>query len=177
MSNERRCPVLIVLRGNSGSGKSATARALRFHYGRGLAIVSQDLIRRVILRDRDQPNAANIGLIDLTARYALAHGFHTVVEGIFNADHYGAMLQALHRDYADRAHFYYFDVSFEESLRRHATKPEAVEFGEQEMRDWYRAKDYLHDVGEIIIDESSLLEDTVASILSGTHLLDRRTST
>ena len=43
---------LIVLRGNSGSGKSTVAKALREAYGRGVAWVSQDLIRRTILRER-----------------------------------------------------------------------------------------------------------------------------
>lgn len=46
---------LIVLRGNSGSGKSSVAMVLREAYGRGLAWVSQDLIRRIILRERDRP--------------------------------------------------------------------------------------------------------------------------
>jgi predicted kinase len=44
---------LIVLRGNSGSGKSTVARALREAYGRGIARVSQDLIRRIILKEKD----------------------------------------------------------------------------------------------------------------------------
>jgi predicted kinase len=44
---------LIVLRGNSGSGKSTVARALREAYGRGIAWVSQDLIRRIILEEKD----------------------------------------------------------------------------------------------------------------------------
>jgi predicted kinase len=35
---------LIVLHGNSGSGKSTVATALREAYGRGVAWVSQDLI-------------------------------------------------------------------------------------------------------------------------------------
>lgn len=35
---------LIVLRGNSGSGKSSVARALRERYGYGLAWVEQDRI-------------------------------------------------------------------------------------------------------------------------------------
>jgi predicted kinase len=52
---------LIVLRGNSGSGKSAVAKALRRSYGRGVAWVSQDLIRRTILGEKDQPGGATSG--------------------------------------------------------------------------------------------------------------------
>lgn len=41
---------LVVLRGNSGSGKSTVAKALRDSCGRGIAWVSQDLIRRTSLQ-------------------------------------------------------------------------------------------------------------------------------
>jgi hypothetical protein len=61
---------LIILRGNSASGKSAVAAEIRSRYGHGLAIVGQDNLRRVVLREKDVPDGANIGLIDLTARYA-----------------------------------------------------------------------------------------------------------
>jgi hypothetical protein len=138
-----------------------------------VAIVSQDLIRRIVLKERDTPNGATIGLIDLTARHALAHGFHAIVEGILYADHYGEMLRGLYRDYPDRAHFYYFDVSFEESLRRHATKPNAHEFGEREMGEWFRPRDLLPGVPETVIPEMSTLDETVSLILGDTRILDR----
>ena len=50
---------LIVLRGNSASGKSSVAAGLREKYGRGLALVGQDNLRRVVLRERDRPGAVN----------------------------------------------------------------------------------------------------------------------
>lgn len=52
--------VLVVLRGNSASGKSSVAAGLRTRYGRGLAVVAQDNLRRIVLRERDRPGAANI---------------------------------------------------------------------------------------------------------------------
>ena len=73
---------LIVIRGNSASGKSAVAAEIRRRHGRGLAIVGQDTLRRQVLRERDVPGGANIDLIDLTARFALDRGFHVIVEGI-----------------------------------------------------------------------------------------------
>ncbi len=77
---------LIVVRGNSGSGKSAVAKALREAYGRGVAWVSQDLIRRIILKEKDRPAGVNIGLIDQVARYSLDNRYHVVLDGIFYAD-------------------------------------------------------------------------------------------
>jgi chloramphenicol 3-O-phosphotransferase len=52
--NFAELPRLIVIRGNSASGKSAVAAAIRKrHARRNLSIVSQDTLRRVVLRERD----------------------------------------------------------------------------------------------------------------------------
>ena len=169
-SDPARSPRLIVIRGNSASGKSAAAAAIRERYGRGLAIVGQDTLRRVVLREHDKPGGANIGLIDLTARFALSRGYHTVVEGIFNASHYGPMLTALIRDHAGRAFAYFLDVPFPETLRRHATKTGTLEYGEAEMRQWYRGLDLLPGGIEYVIPAESSLEETVSSIMADAGL-------
>jgi hypothetical protein len=161
---------LIVIRGNSASGKSAVAAEIRRRHGRGLAIVGQDNLRREVLRERDVPGGANIGLIDLTARFALDHGFHVIVEGILSADHYGRMLAALIGDHAGRCHAYYLDIPWEETLRRHATKPEAAEYGEREMRAWYRERDLLPGGLEHVVPASSSLDATVRLIMADAGL-------
>jgi hypothetical protein len=106
---------LIVIRGNSASRKSSVAAEIRRRHGHGLAIVGQDNLRRQVLRERDVPGGANIGLIDLTARFALNHGFHVIVEGILDAGRYGPMLTALIADHAGRSSAYYLDVPWEET--------------------------------------------------------------
>lgn len=53
---------LVVIRGNSGSGKTALARDLQLAMGRGTANIGQDYVRRVILREHDRPGGNNIGL-------------------------------------------------------------------------------------------------------------------
>lgn len=128
---------LVVLRGNSGSGKSSVARALREAYGRGLAWVSQDLLRRIVLREKDRPGGVYVGLIDHVARYCLDHGYHVVLDGIFYADRSEPMLDGLRRDHLGRSCFYYLDVPWAETVRRHATRPQAAEFGVDDMRGWY----------------------------------------
>jgi predicted kinase len=133
---------LIVLRGNSGSGKSTIAEQIRAQRD-GVAIVGQDHLRRVILRDKDRPGAANIGLIDLVTRYALDAGYTTVLEGILYVAHYGAMLTRLRDDHVGLSLCYYLDVPFEETLRRHASKPNAHEYGAAEMSSWWRERDLL----------------------------------
>lgn len=145
---------LIVLRGNSGSGKSTVAREIRKAYGHGLAIVEQDYLRRILLREHDVPGAPNIGLIDQTVRYALNHNYHVVLEGILYASHYGEMLHGLQRDHLGSTYFYYFDLPFEETARRHTSRPQADEFTVEDMRGWYRPRDTLSFDNERVLDAS-----------------------
>jgi hypothetical protein len=161
---------LVILRGNSASGKSTVAAEIRERYGRGMAIVGQDNLRRIILRERDIPGGANIGLIDSVARYALDHDFHVIVEGILYAHHYAGMLTALRHDHQGLTCCYYLDVPFEETLRRHATKPQAGEYGRAEMSDWYREHDVLPGGIEQVIPASSPLHATVERVMNDTGL-------
>lgn len=163
---------LIVVRGNSASGKSSVAAALRGRFGRGLAIVGQDQMRREVLRERDVPGGANIGLIETVARFALDAGFHTVVEGILHAERYGAMLARLRRDHRGATHGYYLDVSWAETLARHAGRPLAAEVTPEQMRPWYRHRDLLPGGAEAVIGQDSPLADTVERILRETGLRD-----
>ena len=163
---------LVVLRGNSGSGKSSVARALRSGCGSAVAWVSQDLLRRTILKEKDRPGGANIGLIDQVARYSLDHGYHVILDGILSADRYEPMLAGLQRDHAGRSFFYYLDVSLAETLRRHDTRPEAADFSHQDMRSWYRPADLLSSIAEEVIPETSSLQDTTERILFGTGVAE-----
>ncbi|MER6630390.1 AAA family ATPase [Streptomyces sp. NPDC000987] len=158
---------LVVLRGNSASGKSSVAAGLRERFGRGLALVGQDNLRRIVLREHDRPGAANIGL---AARYALDAGFHVVVEGILSADRYGDMLAALRADHRGPTHCYYLDVPFGETLARHATKPIADDVSETRLRAWYRERDLLPGGIETVIGAAGALHETVDRIMLDTGL-------
>ncbi|MEV0084977.1 kinase [Saccharopolyspora sp. NPDC050642] len=157
---------LVVLRGNSGSGKSSVALAARARLGRTCALIPQDLMRRTVLKERDVPNGFNIGLISTVARYALDSGYHVIIEGILSSERYSSMLTRLAADHRGGTRFYYLDVSFAETVRRHSTRPQAAEFGPGDMRDWYRHRDLLHLPGEQVIPETSGLEDTTNRILT-----------
>ncbi|WP_460072359.1 AAA family ATPase [Streptomyces sp. YKOK-I1] len=161
---------LVLLRGNSASGKSSVAAGLRERFGRGLALVGQDNLRRIVLRERDRPGAANIGLIDTVARYALDAGYHVVLEGLLYADRYGDMLARLRADHRGPTHAYYLHVPWEETLARHATKPIAHEVGEHELREWYRELDLLPGGAETVIGAESSLTETVDRIMRDTGL-------
>ena len=163
-------PCLIVLRGNSGSGKSTVASEIRARYGRGIALVGQDNLRRVVLREREVAGGANIALIDLVARFAAGNGYHVLLDGILRAEIYADMLDRLRCDHQGSSYFYYLDVPFEETVHRHGTRPQAAEFGRTEMSTWYRELDLLPGGIEKIIPASSSLEATVTQIMSDTDL-------
>ncbi|MFF7330468.1 AAA family ATPase [Streptomyces sp. NPDC008150] len=156
---------LVVLRGNSASGKSTVAARVRERHGRGIALVGQDNLRREVLRERDVPDAANIGLIDLTVRYALDHGFHVVLEGILYVAHYGTMIDGLCRDHRGGTHLFYLDVPFTETLARHATKPIALDVTADQLRGWYRPLDLLPGGIERIVGAGSTVEATADLIV------------
>lgn len=157
---------LIILRGNSGSGKSSVARVLRERMGYGTAIVEQDYIRRTLLRERNGLNQPNIELIRINVEFALSHGYDVILEGILMKAHYSEMLQKLIEAHKGKTFAYYFDVTLEETFKRHKTKPNSHDFGEEELRSWYIEKDLLNIVEERIIPETSSLDDTVTKILN-----------
>jgi predicted kinase len=155
-----------VLRGNSGAGKSTIARLVRARLTGCVAWVEQDYVRRVVLHEHDLPDGLNIGLIAQTVRYALDHGCDVILDGILYAAHYAAMLRALRDDHRGRTLWYWFDVSWEETLRRHATRPQSREFGAEAMRTWYRERDPLPFTTETLMPEAWTIDQTVDRILS-----------
>jgi predicted kinase len=167
--------ILVVIRGNSGSGKSTIARRLQLGHGRGCAWVEQDQLRRILLRERDLPGGLAPVLVDRTVRTALDHGYHVVLDGILHAARYGPTLTALCRDHRGRTAVFYLDVGFEETLRRHRTRPQADRFGADDMRGWYVHRDLLGVAGERVLDEGTTVEDAVDRIATAAGLpLDGR---
>lgn len=142
---------LIVLRGNSASGKTTLARELQVTMGRGTANIGQDHFRRVVLREHDVPEADNIELIAATARHCLAAGYHVILEGIFFSGHYGNMLRSLLKAHRGPTHAIYVDVPLEETLRRHRSRPLATEVSDEKLSEWYLASDLLGVPGETVL--------------------------
>jgi len=61
---------------------------------------------------------------------------------------------------------YYFDLPFAETLKRHQTKPNRHEFGEESMRRWWREKDFSVVLNEARITAEKSMEDIVEDICS-----------
>lgn len=157
---------LIIIRGNSGSGKTTIAKSMQNHLGRGTLLVSQDTVRREILKVQDRDGNLSIDLIRQIAEYGKDKCEFVIVEGILNKHRYGVMLNSLIQFFNQKAYTYYFDLSFEETVIRHNSSSKKMEFGEDSMRAWWIPNDYLSVDGEMILTNDMSQNDILELILN-----------
>lgn len=155
---------LIILRGNSGSGKTTVAKELQKKFGRNTMVISQDAIRRDMLKAKDGPETEALPLMQELLSYGKKHSEVTILEGIMYADWYKSLFEHALREFKDEIYAYYFDLPFDVTLQRHQTKSCCHEFGEKEMRNWWREKDYIRFIDEHTITLEEMLEDIVKQI-------------
>ena len=141
--------------------------------------IEQDYLRRIILREHDISGTEPVAptFITAAARNALDLGYHVVLEGILHTDRYAGVLHQLIGQHSGPSHVYYLNVSFDETVRRHQTRTEAVNFTPEQMRDWYDDEDLLGTEGEHVIAETSTFEQTVDTILRSSGLMSAPPST
>jgi len=161
---------LIILRGNSGSGKTTIAKEIQKNFGRNTMLISQDVIRRDMLRVKDGENTEAISLMKELLAYGREHSDIVILEGIMYADWYKPLFELAIQLYDTKVYAYYFDIPFEETLKRHQTKPNCNEFGEEAMRKWWREKDFSDVLKERIItsekDIQGIVSDICGSVLN-----------
>ena len=152
---------LIILRGNSGSGKTTTGKALQRKFGHGTMLISQDVIRREMLFVKDGPNPEASQLLLELALYGKSHCNIVILEGILNSKWYKKLFENLLDEFNNQIFAYYFDIPFEETLNRHQQKPNAHEFGEKELREWWNEKDLLNTIPEVCLHKELSLNEIV----------------
>lgn len=157
---------LIIIRGNSGSGKSSVAKKLQREIGRNTLMIPQDIVRRDMLWAHDDYDTAALPLLIDLLRYGYGNSEITILEGILNSKWYKPLFERAMELYGSDIYAYYYDLPFEETLRRHETKEKRFEFGEEDMRRWWTEKDYIGFIPEKILNEDMSLEETVNLILS-----------
>ncbi|MCA0149491.1 MULTISPECIES: kinase [Rossellomorea] len=156
---------LIIIRGNSGSGKTTTAKRLQEHFGKGTLLVSQDVVRRDMLKVQDRDGNLSMELIRQITEYGRGKCEYVIVEGIFTEQRYGDVLRQLIQFYNGKAHTYYYDLSFQETVRRHNARSKRTEFGEDSLRAWWNAEDYLRVDGEVQLTDEMTQDEIVEMIL------------
>lgn len=155
---------LIILRGNSGSGKTTIAKELQNKFGRNTMHISQDVIRRDMLNVKDGEDTQALPLMKELLLYGSNHSKIVILEGILRADWYRSLFELAVQLYGTEVYAYYFDLPFEETLKRHQTKPNCHEFGEDAMRRWWRKNDFSNVLKEVRITAEQKMEDIVEDI-------------
>lgn len=155
---------IIILRGNSGSGKTTVARLLQKKFGHGTLLISQDVIRREILYVKDGIETKALPLLIELVKYGKENCDVVILEGILKADWYRELFEQIKKEFGQEIYAYYYEIPFEETLKRHQTKPNCNEFGEEEMKRWWNEKDYISFIPEKIITTESSLDITVDMI-------------
>ncbi|MCL2531507.1 MAG: AAA family ATPase [Oscillospiraceae bacterium] len=159
-------PKIIILRGNSGSGKTTVAKTLQEKLGRGTLYISQDHVRREMLWIRGSADSQNIELLKHLVLFGSQHCDVTILDGILYANEHEELFAQIKSAFHEHVFAYYFDLPFEETLRRHEQKLKAKHhsFGEAEMRKWWREKDFAAYLDEKNITQDMCLEDIIERI-------------
>lgn len=157
---------LIIIRGNSGSGKTSAAKALQKRFGNHTMLISQDVIRREMLRVKDGPDTLVLPLLNELLFYGYKHCNIVILEGILNAQWYMPLFQTALELFGEDIYAYYYDLPFEETVLRHQTKAKKNEFGVQDMKRWWIEKDYIKVIPEKRITAEQTLEEAVNMIMA-----------
>lgn len=79
---------LIIIRGNSGSGKTTLAKEIHQRLPRNTLLISQDTVRRDMLRVKDGENTLGLPLFEDLLYYGYRNCDYVIFEGILNAEWY-----------------------------------------------------------------------------------------
>lgn len=155
---------LVIIRGNSGSGKTTVAKGLQKKLGHGTMLISQDVVRREMLYVKDGEKPKVEELLFQLAMYGKNNCDVVILEGILNSKWYNNLFERLLKEFENNIFAYYFDIPFEETLERHKQKPNAHEFGEAEMREWWHEKDLLQCIPETLLGQE-LEKDEIVNMM------------
>lgn len=84
---------LIILRGNSGSGKTTVAKALQEKLGYNTMRISQDEVRRNMLWVKDGKDTKALPLMAELLKYGKVHSELTILEGIMYEEWYSPLFK------------------------------------------------------------------------------------
>lgn len=155
---------LIIIRGNSGSGKSTAAKLLQKKFGRNTMVISHDVVRRDMLWVRDGAGTKALPLLINLLQYGRRNSEIVILEGILDAGVYRELFEIAKKEFSSNIYAYYYDLPFEETLLRHQTKPNCHEFGEEDMRRWWKEKDFIGIIPEKLLTRELSLDDAVELI-------------
>jgi adenylate kinase family enzyme len=162
---------LIILRGPSGAGKSTVAKALFAQAENPTVFIEQDHYRFIFKPAGGKVNSTTIHkMIKANTLAALEDGYDVILEGIFNVHAYQQTLDEIFAIHKTNNFMFTFDISFEETLNRHRTKPNKDAWSETDMQGWYHPKDFMGYYFEYTIGESSSKSQAIQKVKQVTQI-------
>jgi energy-coupling factor transporter ATP-binding protein EcfA2 len=154
------------LTGPSGSGKTTISKMLQQNIPHSM-IISMDVIVRHIFNPYNNIEKIENGieLIKLMAAYAVENNFNVVFEGFWPTVTHNDDLIELTKMF-DSYQAYYFNISFNETVRRHHASPNKGFFTPDQMIKWYDKSKPLGLKNEHIITDYTSEQDTLNVILT-----------
>ena len=131
----------------------------------GAALVEQDyFIKYAAASKTPAQESARRTKIFTAVKDALKNNEVVIFEGVFDSRRYKEYFTDLIKYHPTDNYFYYIDLPFEETLRRHAMRDKRHEFGEEKMSGWYIAHDQLGYEFEETFDSNAQIDEVVKHI-------------
>ena len=156
---------LVVIRGNSGSGKTTLSLRLLGLVPNSTLVEQDYFIKYAAISKTSEQEDARRTKIFTAVKNALAKNEVVILEGVFDSRRYTDYFIDLLNFHPTNNYFFYIDLAFEETLKRHETRNKRSEFGEEKMKDWYIAHDQFGYDFEETIDSEMSIDDAINSIV------------
>ena len=129
-------PVLIVLRGNAATGKTSVASSLQERLGTtDVMLVQQDIT--------EEHADTQIQMIQKLINYGKKHFHYVILDGVLSKDTYGEMLNGLIEDFGSQQLVYYFNDSFEQTVKYNEQKIQPHDI--DKLKSWWIDSDLISD--------------------------------
>ena len=128
-------------------------------------MIAQDTVRRDMLKEKVEPGNLSIDLTETLARFGYDHDLLVLVEGFYETDIYGQMLEQLRNLFGSQTLAYYYDLTFEETVRRHQTRAKQEEFTPADMKRWWKDRNFLGWQEESFFRDEDSLEAAFRQIV------------
>ena len=135
-------PIFILIRGNSGSGKTVLANYLQNHFGyQRCLLLHEDLLRLDILHVKEKEAAPTASLIELMIDWGKQYYPIIILEGILPKRIYGTALTKIIHEFGAGAFVYYLDVPFAQTVKHNEEKEKP--FSLANLEKWWLEQDTL----------------------------------
>jgi predicted kinase len=155
---------LIVLRGPSGAGKSTVAARLHQEVAAKTALIEQDYYRYTMFNNLHSDLEAPRYVMFAGVLAALGHGYDVILEGFMGMGKYKPYFDDVLERHPEENYFFYFDVPFQETLRRHTSRQKDQSLDEAKMHELYLKSGPTSYPKETVIHQDTSVETAVSRI-------------